>query len=100
LVVGSLAQLALNGLEFQFSATLWADDLVEARFQVKRTTQCLKSTMTHNSVSGHDTNPRLRCVRESGHKGPHRYELQFSDNAGNPIGEVKEYKYKLPRSRF
>ncbi len=33
-MVGSLAQLALNGLEFQFSATLWADDLVEARFQV------------------------------------------------------------------
>lgn len=33
-MVGSLAQLALNGLEFQFSSSLWADDLVEARFQV------------------------------------------------------------------
>lgn len=59
--------------------------------------RCMKSTMTHNSVSGHDTNPRVLCCLELGHKGPHKFMVEELDNKGAVIpGSQREYKYQLP----
>ncbi len=55
--------------------------------------RCKKFTMTHNSISGHDTNPRIQCSKEYGHKGGHIfYMISYITN------EKVIYHYKLPKS--
>ncbi len=61
--------------------------------------RCKKYTMTHNSMSGHDTNPRIQCSKELGHKGNHIFLINEYDYSSSQFtGGFIKYSYKLPRS--